>query len=79
MARALGVLALAGTYVLGVVVAVGVIGLRWHYLTDTVAGAAVGTGTVCGLAFLLDLSMIRRLLTQPAVDRSVNTVAPTRP
>jgi len=79
MARALGVLALAGTYVLGVVVAVGVIGLRWHYFTDTVAGAAVGTGTVCGLAFLLDLSMIRRLLTQPAVDRSVNTVAPTRP
>ena len=33
----------------------GVIGLRWHYFTDTVAGAAVGIGTVCGLALLLDL------------------------
>jgi membrane-associated phospholipid phosphatase len=41
--------------VLGGVVAVGVIGLRWHYFTDTVAGAAVGIGTVCGLALLLDL------------------------
>lgn len=79
MARALGVLAVAGTYVLGVVVAIGVIGLRWHYFTDTVAGAAVGTGTVCGLAFLLDLSLIRRWLTQPALDRPVNTVATTRP
>jgi membrane-associated phospholipid phosphatase len=39
----------------GVVVAVGVIGLRWHYFTDTVAGAAVGIGTVCALALLLDL------------------------
>jgi membrane-associated phospholipid phosphatase len=34
---------------------VGVIGLRWHYFTDTVAGAAVGIGTVCALALLLDL------------------------
>ena len=40
---------------LGCMVAVGVIGLRWHYFTDTVAGAAVGIGTVCGLALLLDL------------------------
>jgi hypothetical protein len=29
--------------------------LRWHYFTDTVAGAAVGAGTVCALALLLDL------------------------
>jgi membrane-associated phospholipid phosphatase len=46
--------------VLGGVVAVGVIGLRWHYFTDTVAGAAVGIGTVCGLALLLDLPEWRR-------------------
>jgi len=65
--------------VLGVMVAIGVIALRWHYFTDTVAGAAVGTGAVCGLAFLLDLSIIRRWLTQPAVAGSVNAVAPTRP
>ena len=46
--------------VLGGVVAVGVIGLRWHYFTDTVAGAAVGIGTVCALALLLDLPTWRR-------------------
>ena len=35
--------------------AVGVIGLRWHYFTDTVGGVALGTGTVLTLAFLIDL------------------------
>jgi membrane-associated phospholipid phosphatase len=39
-----------------VVVSVGVMGLRWHYFTDTVGGAALGTGTVCALALILDLS-----------------------
>jgi undecaprenyl-diphosphatase len=48
--------------VLGVVVAVAVIGLQWHYFTDTVAGAAVAVGTVCGLALLLDLPTVRRWL-----------------
>jgi undecaprenyl-diphosphatase len=37
-------------------VAVGVIGLRWHYFTDTVGGVALGTGTVLALALLIDLS-----------------------
>src|SRR5215470_2097040 len=37
------------------VVATAVIALRWHYFTDTVAGAAVGVGTVCALALILDL------------------------
>jgi membrane-associated phospholipid phosphatase len=78
-ARALQVLVPVAVCVLGVVVAIGVIGLRWHYFTDTVAGAAVGTGTACGLALLLDLSVIRRWLTQPAADGSVNAMAPTRP
>jgi hypothetical protein len=45
---------------LGVVVTAGVIGLRWHYFTDTVPGAAVGIGTVCALALLLDLPARRR-------------------
>jgi membrane-associated phospholipid phosphatase len=54
-ARALRIVIPAAACVLGGVVAVGVIGLRWHYFTDTVAGAAVGIGTVCGLALLLDL------------------------
>jgi membrane-associated phospholipid phosphatase len=38
-----------------VLVAAGVIGLRWHYFTDTVGGIALGTGTVLTLAFLIDL------------------------
>jgi undecaprenyl-diphosphatase len=42
------------------VVAAAVTGLRWHYFTDTVAGAAVGIGTVCGVAMLLDLPQVRR-------------------
>jgi membrane-associated phospholipid phosphatase len=54
-ARTLRVMIPVAACVLGGVVAVGVIGLRWHYFTDTVAGAAVGIGTVCGLALLLDL------------------------
>jgi membrane-associated phospholipid phosphatase len=47
-------------YVLACVVAIALIGLQWHYFTDTVAGAAVGIGTVCGLALLLDLPALRR-------------------
>jgi membrane-associated phospholipid phosphatase len=39
-----------------VMVVLGVIGLTWHYFTDTVAGVAVGVGTVLGLALLLDLA-----------------------
>jgi len=59
---------------LGVVVAIAVIGLRWHDFTDTVAGAAVAIGTVCGLALLLDLPAARRLLSRasrqpPAQER----------
>jgi membrane-associated phospholipid phosphatase len=57
-ARALRVLIPAAACVLGGIVAAGVIGLRWHYFTDTVAGAAVGIGTVCGLALLLDLPAV---------------------
>ncbi len=60
--RPLRILIPAAAYVLGCVVAIAVIGLRWHYFTDTVAGAAVGTGTVCGLALVLDLPAVRRWL-----------------
>lgn len=60
--RIVRVLLSAGACALGGLVAVGVIGLRWHYFTDTVAGAAVGIGTVCGLALLLDLTVVRRLI-----------------
>jgi membrane-associated phospholipid phosphatase len=37
-----------------VITALGVIGLRWHYLTDVVGGAAVGAAAVCALSLLLD-------------------------
>ena len=67
---------------LGGVVAIGVIGLRWHYFTDTVAGAAVGIGTVCGLALLLDLSATRRQLArvcrQPATAQERQAQAKAR-
>ena len=59
---------------LTIVVAIGVIGLRWHYLTDTLAGAAEGIATVGALALLLDLPVIRRWLdhlipsTRPAAQ-----------
>jgi membrane-associated phospholipid phosphatase len=45
----------AAAWLLTMVVAVGVVGLRWHYFTDTIGGAAVSTGTVCALALILDL------------------------
>lgn len=58
-AGALRVLIPAAACVLGIVVAIAMIGLQRHYFTDTVAGAAVGVGTVCGLALMLDLPAIR--------------------
>jgi hypothetical protein len=37
-------------------VAVGIVGLRWHYFTDTVGGVALGAGSVLALAFIIDLA-----------------------
>jgi PAP2 superfamily len=52
-------------------VAAGVIGLRWHYFTDTVGGVALGTGTVLTLAFLIDLVPgVMRSRRSPASPRS---------
>jgi len=45
---------LAVLLVLLVITALGVIGLRWHYLTDVVGGAAVGVAAVCALCLLID-------------------------
>lgn len=53
------VLVSSAACLLGVVVALAVIALQWHYFTDTLAGAAVGTGTACGLALLLDLPVVK--------------------
>jgi membrane-associated phospholipid phosphatase len=61
--------------VLGGVVAIGVIGLRWHYFTDTVAGAAVGIGTVCVLALILDLPVASRATSQRQPEGIHGTVS----
>jgi membrane-associated phospholipid phosphatase len=53
-------LILAVVYLAAAAVVVGVVAVRFHYFTDTVAGAAVGTGTVCGLALVLGVSRPRR-------------------
>jgi membrane-associated phospholipid phosphatase len=56
---------------LGLGVATAVIALRYHYFTDTLAGAAVGIGTVCALALILDLPLVRRALgaREPTASR----------
>lgn len=52
--RWLAVLVLVVAWLAVVAVVLAVIALRWHYFTDTVAGAAVGVGTVCGVALVID-------------------------
>ena len=68
--RALRILIPAAAGVLGVVVAIAVIGLSWHYFTDTVAGAAVGIGTVCALALIVDLPVVRGVLARMTRERA---------
>jgi membrane-associated phospholipid phosphatase len=53
-ARRVRALVPSAAFLMAGVVAIAVIGLRWHYVTDTIAGAAVGIATVCGLALALD-------------------------
>jgi membrane-associated phospholipid phosphatase len=60
---------------IGCAVAVALIGLRWHYFSDIVGGAAVAIGTVCGLALLLDLPATRRLMSKIAPGNSGGAVA----
>ncbi len=67
----LRVLLAAAACALGIVVALGVMGLEWHYFTDTVGGAALGVGTACGLAFVLDLSAVARQLARVSLWRPV--------
>jgi membrane-associated phospholipid phosphatase len=55
MPRWLRILILAVACLTAAAVVIGVIAVRFHYFTDTVAGAAVGIGTVCALALVLDL------------------------
>jgi membrane-associated phospholipid phosphatase len=64
----------AAACLLAIVVAIGVIGLRWHYFTDTLAGAAEGIATVTALALLLDLPPVSQRL-----DRLTAYIPVTRP
>ncbi len=58
--RAVRVAAVAAAVVVSCAVGVAMVALEFHYFTDTVAGAAVGTGVVLGIAFVLDSHVIRR-------------------
>jgi undecaprenyl-diphosphatase len=51
--------------VLTFITVLGVIGLRWHYFTDTIGGAAVGLGTVCALALALDWAAVHVTRARP--------------
>lgn len=59
-------LILAAAYVLAVVVPVGLMGLRWHYFTDTVGGAAIGIGAVLAVALVLDTRVVISWLAGPS-------------
>jgi membrane-associated phospholipid phosphatase len=65
-ARALRYLVLGAAYVLVVAVPIGLLGLRWHYFTDLVGGAALSVGTVIAVAFILDAPLVRRWLAGPS-------------
>jgi membrane-associated phospholipid phosphatase len=60
--RTVRVAAVAAAVIVSFAVGLAMVALDFHYFTDTVAGAAVGTGAVLGVAFLLDLDVIRRWL-----------------
>jgi hypothetical protein len=57
--RAFRLTVLAAALVVTGITVLGVIGLRWHYFTDTIAGAAVAIGTVSALALALDWALSR--------------------
>jgi membrane-associated phospholipid phosphatase len=55
---------------IGAAVAVSLIGIRFHYFTDTVAGAAVATAVVLACTFLLDTAVVRGRLGRVSVGRT---------
>lgn len=76
----------AAAVALACVISTRVIGLGSHYFTDTIAGAAVGVGTVAATALVLDLPGPRRWLAAADVQlrklharRSRGALASTRP
>jgi len=72
------VLIVAAGCAVSALVASAVIALRWHYFTDTVAGAAVGVGTVCALALILDLVLARHAPRSAVATTQASTSASSR-
>jgi membrane-associated phospholipid phosphatase len=64
--RPLRLAGLAVLLAITVITVLGVIGLRWHYFTDTIGGAAVAIGTVCALALALDWAAARLIPARAA-------------
>jgi len=62
----------------GVMVALGLVAARYHYFTDTIAGAAVGIGVTVAIALALDLIVARRSRGQAVAPVPAGTV-PARP
>jgi undecaprenyl-diphosphatase len=56
--RAVRLAAAVIAFAVAAAVAAAMIALGFHYFTDAVAGAAVGTGTVLAVALLIDLFML---------------------
>ena len=50
-------------------VAFAVIGLNWHYFTDTLAGAAIGVGTIVGVSLILDRAFTHATASPATVPR----------
>jgi membrane-associated phospholipid phosphatase len=59
---ALRIGAVAVAVVVSCLVGMAMIGLDFHYFTDTIGGAAVGIGVVLSIAFVLDVEVVRRWL-----------------
>jgi membrane-associated phospholipid phosphatase len=75
----------AAAVLIGCAVCVATVGLGDHHFTDTVGGAAVGTGVVLTATFLLDLPVVRSLLAlaypglRRAAVRAQEAEGPARP
>jgi membrane-associated phospholipid phosphatase len=66
-------LLMLGLVIVGCVVAVALIGLQYHYFTDTVAGAAWGTCVALTATFLFDMPGVRRRLGTTRLSRRIGS------
>jgi membrane-associated phospholipid phosphatase len=75
----LRILLVLASYAACAVVSVALVGLDFHYFTDTVAGGTTGTAVVLATAFVLDLPLLHRLapvwLTGPPPSQAAGDAA----